>query len=175
MQWDWEVTVPELGTSVFLIPSNFGGRREFSGVKNGEDRLVVLNDVAKSIIDSQRGKNSRWVFPYRGRAVGKMNDTAWKNARRRAAKQWQEEMNEPAPEDFARVRVHDLKHTFGRRLRAAGVSFENRQVLLGHKNGGVTTHYSAPYIANLVEAANSVAATERRKIDAMTILRRKTG
>ena len=77
--------------------------------------------------------------------------------------------------DFARVRVHDLKHMFGRRLRAAGVSFEDRQVLLGYKNRSVTTHYSAPDIANLVEAANRVAATERRKIDAMTILRRKTG
>ncbi|TMH40346.1 MAG: site-specific integrase, partial [Betaproteobacteria bacterium] len=71
--------------------------------------------------------------------------------------------------------VHDLKHTFGRRLRAAGVSFEDRQVLLGHKNGSVTTHYSAPDVANLIEAVNRVAATEGRKIDAMTILRRKTG
>jgi hypothetical protein len=26
-----------------------------------------------------------------------------------------------------------MKHTFGRRLRAAGVSFEDRQDLLGHK------------------------------------------
>ena len=175
LRWDWEVSVPELGTSVFLIPSDFGGRREFSGVKNGEDRLVVLNDVAKSVVDAQRGKDADWVFPYQGRAIAKMNDSAWKKARVRAAKQWQEEMNETAPKEFARVRVHDLKHTFGRRLRAAGVSFEDRQVLLGHKNGSVTTHYSAPDIANLVEAANRVAATERRKIDAMTILRRKTG
>jgi len=37
---------------------------------------------------------------------------------------------------FRRVRVHHMKHTFGRRLRAAGVSFEDRQDLLGHKNGG---------------------------------------
>ncbi len=32
------------------------------------------------------------------------------------------------------VRVHDLKHTFGRRLRAAGVSFEDRKDLLGTLN-----------------------------------------
>ncbi len=38
------------------------------------------------------------------------------------------------------VRVHDLKHTFGRRLRAAGVSFEDRQDLLGHRLGKITTH-----------------------------------
>ena len=42
------------------------------------------------------------------------------------------------------VRLHDLKHTFGRRLRAAGVSLETRKVLLGHRNGDITTHYSAP-------------------------------
>ena len=175
LQWDWEVQVPEIGTSVFLIPHDFGGRREHSGVKNGEDRLVILNDVAKSVITAQRGKHKTWVFPYRGHAVAKMNDTGWKNARRRAAEAWGKEKNEPAAEGFRRVRVHDLKHTFGRRLRAAGVSFEDRQVLLGHKNESVTTHYSAPDIANLIEASNKIAATEGRKIDAVTILRRKTG
>jgi hypothetical protein len=33
------------------------------------------------------------------------------------------------------VRVHDLKHTFGHRLRAVGVGFKDRKVLLGHKSG----------------------------------------
>ncbi len=137
---------------------------------------MVLNDVAKSVIEAQRGKDSVWVFPYKeDRPLAKMNDTAWKSARKRAAQAWQQETNEAAAEGFRRIRVHDLKHTFGRRLRAAGVSFEDRQVLLGHKNGSVTTHYSAPDVANLIEAANRVAATEGRKIDTMTILRRKTG
>jgi hypothetical protein len=35
LRWDWEVPIPELKTSVFVVP---GG-----GVKNGEDRLVVMN------------------------------------------------------------------------------------------------------------------------------------
>jgi hypothetical protein len=30
--------------------------------------------------------------------------------------------------------VHDLKHTFGRRLRAAGVSFEDRQKFQSYKS-----------------------------------------
>ena len=34
LRWEWEVKVPELGTSVFIVP----GQR----VKNGDDRLVVL-------------------------------------------------------------------------------------------------------------------------------------
>lgn len=175
LQWDWEVKVPELDTSVFLIPRNFGGRRQHSGVKNGEDRLVVLNSVAKSVIEGQRGKHDKWVFPLDHRPIRGMNSSGWKAARRRAAKMWEAEYDEPAPDGFRRVRVHDLKHTFGRRLRAAGVSFEDRQVLLGHKNESVTTHYSAPDVANLIAAANRVALTEGHKMDTMTILRRKAG
>jgi len=50
LRWDWEIPVPELGTSVFLIPADFGGRHENAGVKNGDERLIVLNRVAKSVI-----------------------------------------------------------------------------------------------------------------------------
>ena len=60
------------------------------------------------------------------------------------------------------VRVHDLKHTFGRRLRAAGVSFEDRQDLLGHKSARITTHYSAAELFNLWEAANKVCDVHER-------------
>jgi len=59
----------------------------------------------------------------------------WKAARRRAAARYQEEAGRAAPEGFRRVRVHDLKHTCGRRLRAAGVGLEDRQDILGHKSG----------------------------------------
>jgi integrase len=66
----------------------------------------------------------------------------------------------------------DLKHTFGRRLRAAGVGFEDRQDLLGHKSGRMTTHYSAAELGNLLEAANSVCEMGSRKIPALVILKR---
>jgi len=55
-----------------------------------------------------------------------------------------------------------LKHTFGRRLRAAGVSFEDRQDLLGHRSGKITTHYSAAELASLIEAANRVCDRDGR-------------
>jgi integrase len=151
LKWSYEVKVPELDTSVFLIPGK--------NVKNGEERLVVLNRVARSVIESQRGKHPDFVFvqefknkepqPVRG-----MNNTAWKNARERAAEKWSEAHLEPAPEGFRRVRVHDLKHTFGRRLRAAGVCFEDRQDLLGHKSGCITTHYSQAELSKLIEASD---------------------
>lgn len=174
LRWDWEIPVSELGTSVFLIPSDFGGRNERSGVKNGDERLVVLNNVAKSIIDKQRGLSKEWVFPYNGTAMHRMNDSAWKKARVRAAKLWQEENLRPAHPGYASIRVHDLKHTFGRRLRAAGVTQEDRKALLGHKNGSITSHYSGAELGHLIEAANMVSATDSRG-PVLTILKRKTG
>ncbi|MCF6754991.1 tyrosine-type recombinase/integrase [Pseudomonas balearica] len=181
LKWDWEIPVPELDTSVFLIPSDFGGRDKGSGVKNGEERLVVLNTVAKSVIEGQRGLDPVWVFPYgmpdrNGKAtpVHRMNDSAWKKARIRAAKKYQERFLRPAPKGFASIRIHDLKHTFGRRLRAAGVTEEDRRALLGHKNGSITSHYSAAELGKLIDEANKISATDSRG-PALTILRRKAG
>ena len=73
------------------------------------------------------------------------------------------------------VQHDDLKHTFGRRLRAAGVSFQNRQDLLGHKNGRITTHYSRAEPANLIAAAERVCEAESHKFPTVTLLRRKRG
>ena len=78
--------MPELKTSVFLI----GGDR----VKNEEHRLVVLNRVAPSVLDSARGEHPEWVFVISQTAQGKarpraastkrvplkgMNEAAWNN------------------------------------------------------------------------------------------------
>ena len=134
LQWVWEVKVPELDTSVFIIP----GRH----IKNGDDRLIVLNRIASSVVNDQRGKHPTNVFTYDGKPTSRMLNGAWLRARNRAG--------------LANVRVHDLKHTFGRRLRAAGVSFEDRQDLLGHRSGRITTHYSAAELSRLIDAANSV-------------------
>ncbi|MCK2186418.1 MULTISPECIES: tyrosine-type recombinase/integrase [Pseudomonas] len=174
LRWDWEISVPELGTSVFLIPADFGGRHARSGVKNGDERLVVLNNVAKSIIERQRGISKEWVFPYNGTAMQRMNDSAWKKARVRAAKLWQEENLRPAHPGYASIRIHDLKHTFGRRLRAAGVTEEDRKSLLGHKNGSITSHYSGAELGKLIEAADMVSTTDSRG-PVLTILKRKIG
>jgi integrase len=105
----------------------------------------------------------------------RMNGTAWRNARERAANKWEKERSEPAPMGFRRVRVHDMKHTFGRRLRAAGVSFEDRQDLLGHKNGRITTHYSRAELSSLIAAAESVCPTESHNSPTVSLLRRKSG
>ena len=66
------------------------------------------------------------------------------------------------------MRVHDLKHTFGRRLRAAGVSFEDRQDLLGHKSQRITTHYSEGELSNLIAAAEKACQQKPHKAPAVS-------
>lgn len=141
-------------------------------MKNGDERLVVLNNVAKSVIDKQRGQSKEWVFPYDDTAMHRMNDSAWKKARARAGKIWQEKYLRPALTGFVSIRVHDLNTPLGRRLRAAGVTEEDRKALLGHKNGSITSHYSAAELDQLIEAANKVSATDSRA-PALTILKRR--
>lgn len=172
LRWEWEIPVPALNTSVFLLPADFGGRYEDSGVKNGDERLIVLNSTAKAIISKQRGIHPEWVFPYDDTALHRMNDTAWRNARARAADKWEELNGMPAHPGFRRVRVHDLKHTFGRRLRAADVPEEDRKVLLGHTNGSVTSHYSGAELGKLIEYADRIIATDQQT-PVLTLLKRR--
>ena len=51
-----------------------------SGVKNKEDRVVILNRVASSVIEAQRGKHSMYVFPVEGKPIHRMNNSAWDSA-----------------------------------------------------------------------------------------------
>ncbi len=67
--------------------------------------------------------------------------------------------------------MHDLKHTFGYRLRAAGVGFEDRKTLLGHKASHVTTHYSAAGIETLIALAEKVCKLGCHKSPALSIVR----
>jgi integrase len=155
LRWEWEVKHPHLKTSVFKIPGQH--------VKNGEKRLVVLNRDASEVIKAQRGLHPEYVFPYEGNRVSRMYNSAWKRARNKAANLYPMVLGKPCPEGFRYVRVHDLKHTFGGRLRAADVSFEDRQDLLGHNSGRITTHYSAAELGNLIAAANRACKENSRK------------
>ncbi|MGD9153152.1 MAG: tyrosine-type recombinase/integrase [Gammaproteobacteria bacterium] len=157
LRWEWETPIPELETSVFIIPAWIvrNGRMQ-SMVKNGEDRLVVLNDVAKNVIEQRRGIDSTHVFTYKGHPICRINNTAWRKAKERA--------------NLLQFRVHDLKHTFGRRLRSVGVAFEDRQDLLGHRSGRITTHYSAAEVKNLIDAANKVCDSKKQS-PVLTILK----
>jgi integrase len=132
LQWTWEVVVPEVGRSVFVIPAE--------AFKTKRPHVVILNDVAWSIIEGQRGVHPIWVFPFRGRRINTMNNSGWQDARRDAG--------------LPMVRVHDLRHSFGCRLRAAGVSAEDREALLGHANHSMAGHYASADVGHLLKQAN---------------------
>lgn len=56
-------------------------------------------------------------------------------------------------------------------MRAAGVSFEDRKTLLGHKASHVTTHYPAADIETLISNAEKVCELFSRKSLALSIVR----
>jgi integrase len=149
LQWSWEVPIPELARSVFVIPAE-----EF---KSRRPHVTILNDAAWSIIQTQRGKHPLWVFPFRGRRVNGMNNNGWQHARRKAG--------------LADVRVHDLRHTFATRLRAAGVAEEDRCALLGHALRTMPQLYASADVGRLVGLANRVLD----RVGTRTILRVANG
>jgi len=133
LRWEYEQE------DVFVIPKRL--------IKNKEDRVLVIGSFARLIIESQRRekKTSPYVFPSpkTGDKLTKMGGKSWHKAWRDAGL--------PTDPDI-RQGPHNLRHTFGRRLRAAGVGLETRRALLGHTTGDVTTHYSAAEIKELRNA-----------------------
>jgi hypothetical protein len=53
--------------------------------------------------------------------VTRIYNSGWKLACAKAVKRYAQDHDEPVAWGFANLRVHDLKHTFGRRLRAIRV------------------------------------------------------
>ena len=51
---------------------------------------------------------------------------------------------------------------------------ETRKILLGHKNGDITTHYSAPELEELIEAANRVCEGKSGITPALVVLKHRT-
>ena len=150
-------------------------------VKNREDRLHVLNRNAISVISGQRSERPKdhlekcqvhldqhyncaytYVFHYKGYKVGTMNNNGWRSAWRRAGL--------PVGKRFLKG-VHNLKHTCGRRLRAAGVPEKTRKVILGHTVGDITTHYSAAEIAELLDAVSAIAVRPDGQTPTLTVLK----
>ncbi len=154
LRWDWL----EKGSQsiwYFEIPGEH--------VKNRLPRTVILNDVAREVVVRQQGKHPDYVFVYEGNPVKRMNRSAFKKARDRAAKLFPSLKN---------VGIHSLKHTYGARLRAAGVPEEDRNFLTGHKGKmSMTSYYSAPELQRMLDYSNRVC--EHR--DNIILLKRKAG
>jgi integrase len=142
LKWDWEVPMDNAGITFFVVPKeHVKGRRR--------DRILVLNKVAKSVIDEVRGQHPEYVFVYRRidkdgnisrcHPVETMNNTAWQSARVRAG--------------LRGLHVHDLRHTVGMRLREGSVDSETRADLLWHNRQGMSAHYAQ---AQIIELHNAI-------------------
>ena len=120
----------------------------------GTERVIVLNSVAASVVESRRRNPDDFVFTFRGEPVAKLHNSGWRRAWRASGL--------PTQRDVRRG-IHNLRHTFPTWLRAAGVPLERRKALLGHATGDITTHYSAPEIGELLAAAEK--ATDRGRAE----------
>jgi len=147
LRWEWEMYLKELGCSVFIVPARYvKGRKSW--------RPLICNRVAQSIIEEQRGKHPEFVFTYqRGKlhkphSVETMNNSGWQRAR--------------AVLGLQDVRVHDLRHTVGMRLREAGVREETIADILWHIRGTMTAHYSVAQVRELLDALNLITDESNR-------------
>ena len=156
LRWDWEVKIPALNTSVFILPESL--------TKSNTERVVVLNSIAERVVDSRRGIDPHYVFTYRGKRLGKLHTSGWRRG-------W-DKAGLPAETGIMKG-VHNLRHTFGRRLRGAGVALETRKALLGHANGDITTHYSAAELGELREAAETITNRGATEAPTLTVIKRK--
>lgn len=168
LRWAWEIPVPELGVSVFEVPAAYvKGRRRA--------RAIVCNSVAQRLVEEARGRHPEFVFVWRRervtataepprmayRPIETMHNTAWQRARKVAG--------------LPDLHVHDLRHTFGMRLREAGAAQSTVSDLLWHSTGNITAHYSVAMLAELAQATeritqpgtgwNKSLATLRREAD----------
>ena len=157
LRWAWEARVPisrDQTISVFVVP-----REHVKGRKT--ERIIVCNSAAQSIVDGQRGLHSEHVFCW-PKPIGKgekeyqpvqyINNNGWQKGRDRAG--------------LSDLHVHDLRHTVGMRLRAAGVSERTQDAVLWHSKGEMTEHYA---IAQIREIYNALELITRPADDFETL------
>lgn len=152
LRWEWEVKIGKKKTA-FILPETL--------TKTGMERVVILNEIAQRVIDARRGTHKTNVFTYRGKPVTRLHSSAWKRAWKKAKL--------PTQSGILKG-VHNLRHTFGRRLRSAGVPLETRKALLGHAHGDITTHYSAAELNELLKAANKIVKRGKSQSPTLTLV-----
>ncbi len=135
LQWSWEQYEEALGETVFKIPAKY--------MKNGKPMTLILNRIARQVIESMRGYHEIYVFGKASRMTDNAWHRAWKDAGLPTGKEWCKG-------------VHNLRHTFGKRLRDAGVDSRDVQDLLHHMPRDITRHYSAPELKKLKAALEKI-------------------
>ena len=161
LRWKDMVRIPELGPDVFVFI--------LSETKNGEQRAVICNSIARRAVEYQRKYQAKhgqsdYVFPshWGGNMNGKVRASGriWADAWKRAGL---------PTGPLVKKGIHNCRHTFAHRLRSAGVPQEDRNALLGHANTNLAEHYATPDIERLLAHAEKIV--ERKE----TIVLRAVG
>lgn len=124
--------------------------------KNGKERAVVCNSLATLAIERQQGNGSDYVFPSRHPVHKGKRLKSWNKI---VSQAWSAAKLPCGPLD--KRGIHNLRHTFGYRLRRVGAPEEDRRKLLGHENANLMDHYAEPDLERLLSFAEKV--TERPK------------
>ena len=142
LRWDQHYPVgdiPEWG--VWWIPPEIrkGSSRRAASAQQG--RYLIANAAARAVVARQT-RISPWVFPSTRhdpvdtrRRLYRINNSGWESALAAAG---------------LKLRVHDLRHTFGERAADAGIPLDIRRSLLGHEHRDITLHYSSPGLVRLM-------------------------
>ena len=134
------------GCLVFQLPAELA--------KNKRSRLVFCNAVARGVIEWRCGATKVYIFETSAGQHRSRTSSGWggRGARDRAVRLYEARHGSQAQEGFKRVRVHDLRHTFGKRLRAAGAIMDTIWHLLGHRGKGVSALYCRAQNPELIDA-----------------------
>lgn len=158
LKWSDLRRVPEVGEDVFVFI--------LKDTKNGQQRAVICNSLARKAVEFQRKAQmklemqSEYVFPsmttnHRGSYGRSKGGNLWRDA-------W---IAAGLPKDpMIRKGLHNCRHTFAHRLRAAGVPQEDRNALLGHANTNLAEHYSSPDVARLLAYAELVCTRKETTV-----------
>ena len=151
LQWQW--LREKNGIRYVALPGD--------KTKNGESRPVVLNRIAAAIVDACHGRHPTHVFTYQPRGdrprhpIERLRNTAWQRAREAAG--------------LPGLQVHDLRRTFGSRLRDNGVPIWTVSACLGHKSGDVTELYALPTLQELQAAVKMLETTASATLSAIYV------
>ncbi|MBO0739763.1 MAG: site-specific tyrosine recombinase XerD [Alphaproteobacteria bacterium] len=128
--------------------------------KGGKERIVPLGEAARAALGAYLGcrecfvpggRESRWLFPSRGRAG---------HLTRQRCGQLLKELAVAAGLDPARLSPHVLRHAFASHLLDHGADLRSVQAMLGHADIATTqiyTHVQTDRLRKLVESAHPLA------------------
>ena len=108
--------------------------------KNGKALAVPLNKLAVSVLQRQLGKDSTYVFTYKGKPVKRTSTNAWKRALEKAG--------------IENFRWHDLRHTWASWHVQNGTTLQELMELGGWSSFEMVLRYAHLRSDHLLDAAN---------------------